>query len=58
MEKRTQYIMSVEKGAQCIGSKDESWFLPGSTVRYYFDRDQKPKRNYLTWKEFWKARGY
>lgn len=58
MEKRTEYLMSLEKGYKCTGSKDVSWLIPGSTTRYYFDPTKKPERDYLTWKQFWKVRGY
>lgn len=58
MEKRTEYIMSESKGMKCVGSKDTSCFLPGSETTYYFDPKEKPQRDYITWKQFWKARGY
>lgn len=55
---RMRYMIGKEKGMHCYGQKDVSWFLPGSTTEYYFDPSKKPERDYLTWKEFWKARGY
>lgn len=58
MEKRTEYMMAESKGMKCVGSKDTSCFLPGSETTYYFDPKKKPQRDYITWKEFWKARGY
>jgi hypothetical protein len=58
MEKRNEYMMAQSKGYKCTGSKDTSWFLPGSERTYYFDPTKKPEREYLTWKEFWIARGY
>lgn len=58
INERNQYMMGEEKGMNCVGEKDVSWFVPGSTTEYYFDPKSKPTRNYITWKEFWKARGY
>lgn len=58
LEKRNEYMMSETKGYKCVGSKDTSLFIPGSETTYYFDKNKKPEREYLTWKEFWKARGY
>lgn len=58
IEKRNEYLISESKGYKCIGSKDTSWVIPGSETTYYFDRTQKPEREYITWKEFWKRRGY
>lgn len=58
LEKRTEYMMAKEKGCKCIGSKDTSWFIPGSETTYYFDPSKKPKREYITWREFWEYRGY
>lgn len=58
MEKRTMYMMGEEKGMNCIESKDVSRFVPGSTTEYTYDSNSKPHRDYLSWGEFWKARGY
>mgnify|MGYP001568501233 CR=1 FL=1 len=58
MEERIEYMMAEEKGMDCVGSKDVSLFIPGSTTEYYFDPKNKPVRRYSTWKEFWKQRGY
>ena len=52
------YMRAEEKGMDCVGSEDVSWFIPGSTIEYYFDPNKKPVRNYITWKEFWNKRGY
>lgn len=58
MKDRSMYIEAEEKGMACVGSEDVSWFLPGSTIEYYFDPNKKPVRGYITWKEFWNKRGY
>lgn len=57
LERRNEYMMAESKGMKCVGSKDTGW-LPGSETTYYFDPTEKPKRTYLTWKEFWYNRGY
>jgi len=57
-EERNQYMMAKSKGYKRTGSKDTSLFLYGYETTYYFDPSKPPKRDYLTWKEFWKARGY
>jgi hypothetical protein len=46
------------KGMHVVESRDVSLLIPGSTIEYKFDPSKKPERGYLTWKEFWKARGY
>lgn len=58
LENRNRYLMAKSRGMDCISSKDVSWFIPGSTTEYRFDPNSKPQRDYITWKEFWKARGY
>lgn len=57
-EKRTEYMLAQEKGCKCVGPKDTSLLIPGSETTYYFDRTKPPVREYITWKEFWTARGY
>lgn len=53
LNRRSEYQMAVAKGYQCTHSED------GLTSRtYYFDPSLPPQRRYLTWKEFWTARGY
>jgi hypothetical protein len=58
MQKRNEYMASQGKGMKCIGSKDTSWILPGTERTYYFDPSKKPERDYTTWGEFWKGKGY
>lgn len=58
MEKRCEYLMAESKGMKCTGSKDTGFFFPGSETTFYFDPTQKPQREYVTWKEFWKIKGY
>ena len=57
-EERMEYAVSREKGMMCVGSKDSSTFLPGAKRTFCFDPQEKPKRNFLTWKEFWKTKGF
>lgn len=57
MKRRLHYMAGEEKGMKCFGSRD-SGFIPYTQTTYYFDPTKKPERDYLTWKEFWKARGY
>lgn len=47
---RNEYAMSELKGCRCTGSVDTS--LDETT--FYFDPTQKPKRGYLTFKEYMK----
>lgn len=56
--KRSEYIHAKARGHKCIGSRDTSLFIHGSERTYYFDPSQKPERDYITWREFWKDRGY
>lgn len=58
LKKRNEYMESEKRGMKCIGSKDTSLLIPGFETTYYFDKTEKPQRDYITWKEFWKARGY
>lgn len=58
LNRRSEYMMSESKGMRCVGSKDTSLFIPGSETTYYFDPKRKPKRYYLTWRQFWQSRGY
>ena len=58
MKERDRYMVGLSKGMNCTSSKDVSLLLPGCTTEYGFDPSNKPKRDFLTWKEFWKARGY
>ena len=58
IEKRNEYMVAKSKGYKCIGSKDTSLFIPGSEITYYFDPTQKPERDYVSWSEFWKSKGY
>lgn len=58
IEKRNQYMMAEEKGMRCMGSHFDGFYYMGTVTKYYFDPKQKPVREYLTWKEFWKQRGY
>ena len=58
IEKRNEYMMAKSNGGKFIASEDRSLLIPGTTIRYYFDKSQKPVKEYVTWSEFWKARGY
>jgi len=58
MEKRTEWMMAEEKGMKCMGSKFDGFYYMGTVTKYYFDPNQKPLREFITWREFWKARGY
>lgn len=55
---RSEYLHAKARGMKCTGSKDTSLFLYGSERTYYFDPTKKPEREYITWKEFWKQKGY
>lgn len=57
MDDRIGYDLSLEKNARYKGSRDTGWF-PGSEKTYYFDPNEKPYRDFLTWSEFWQQRGY
>jgi len=58
IEDRNRYSRGQIRGMHCISSKDVSCILPYSTIEYTYKPGIKPYREYLTWKEFWKARGY
>ncbi len=58
LEQRNEYMSAQAKGMHCVGSKDSSFIITGSARTYYFDPNQKPRRNYRTWREFWTVRGY
>lgn len=58
MDVRTNYMIGQQKGMHVEKSEDKSWLLPGSTTEYTFNPNRKPERDYITWNEFWKARGY
>jgi hypothetical protein len=58
LEARDRYIMGTSKGYHCYSQNDASRFIYGSVTEYHFDPNTKPYREYLTWKEFWSARGY
>jgi len=53
---RHLYSMGKIKGCQCVGKRDDSKILYGSATVYTYDRNQKPSRDYMTWKEFWDSR--
>lgn len=57
-KERERYMMAKSRGYDCIASKDDSYIIPGSATIYTYDRNKKPTRRFLTWREFWKARGY
>lgn len=50
---RSRYTAGVYKGHHCY--KMETYM--NSTV-YHYDRNTKPYREYITWKEFWQQRGF
>ena len=53
MNARTRYSAGLTKGCHCY--KMDTYM--NSTV-YHFNRSIPPTREYITWKEFWKQRGY
>jgi len=57
MEKRNQYMMGENRGLDCSKSRD-GLGLFGQTAEYYYTPNSKPTKHYITWKQFWKARGY
>jgi len=58
LKNRNEYMMSEQRGYKCTGSKDTSRFMYGSVTTFYYDPTKKPERDYITWKQFWNARGY
>ncbi len=54
-EERTRYMSGKSKGYHCYKVEHHKGFLAQSSD-LYFDRNTKPKREYITWKEFWKTR--
>lgn len=58
LEKRSEYLMGEQKGCNCIGSKDTSWFIPGLETTFYYNRAEKPVKMYLTWRQWWSLFGY
>ena len=55
---RGRYMIGKFRGYHCYESKDVSKILYGSVTEYSFDRNMQPTREYLTWGEFWRDRGY
>ncbi len=58
VNKRSEYFHAKRRGHKCIGSKDTSMLIYGSERTYYFDPNQEPEREYVTWKEYWNDKGY
>lgn len=53
---RNRYERGVEKGMHCYKSRPSGFM--GESIDFYYDPEQRPYREYSTWSEFWKARGY
>ena len=53
MNARTRYMAGISRGYHCY--KMDTYL--NSTV-YHYNHGKKPEREYITWKEFWKLRGY
>lgn len=58
LEERNEYLVAQNKKMHCTKSYDSSFILPGVTTTYELGPNKKPKRKYITWKQFWKQRGY
>jgi hypothetical protein len=58
INERDRYIVAKAKGMDCVDSYDSSRIVYGTHTTYEFDSSKKPERRYLTWKQFWKQRGY
>lgn len=57
LEERNRYMMAKDKGMDCVHSEN-GFYIFGTYTDYYYDKNKKPVRRYLTWKEFWRLRGY
>lgn len=55
---RLQYAKAKEKGMDCYSSKDASVFFYGSVTEFKYDPTSPPIRRFLTWREYWKIKGY
>ena len=58
MEERNKYQAALNKGMDCVDSKLSGFSVLTADTVYSFNPNAKPQRRYLTWKEFWQARGY
>ena len=52
VNERRNYIQALEKGYDCISSKDDSFLFYGSATIFSFDKSKPPIRHYLTYKEY------
>jgi hypothetical protein len=58
LDERNEYLVAQNKGMQCVKSYDSSRIMYGWSTTYEFDPNKKPERKYITWKQFWKQRGF
>lgn len=53
MEARSRFMAGTAKGMHCYKTETRL-----NSFTDYFDPKTKPYREYITWREFWKQRGY
>ena len=52
IEERTMYERGLQTGYNCTKMERVSGILPSSHIEFTYDTTSKPKRDYLTFKEF------
>jgi len=52
IQDRSNYSMAKSRGYDCVGSKDDSYFLYGSARIYEFNKSKPPTRNYITFEQY------
>lgn len=52
-ESRDRYMAGKTKGYHCYKANTNL-----NSTEYCFDRNEKPYKEYLTWKDFWSKFGY
>ncbi len=57
-DERHRYIRGKAKGCHCYKMEDISRFIYGSVTEFSYYNNIPPIREYMTWKEWWKQRGY
>lgn len=58
LDERNRYLMGQSRGCHCYQSKDVSRFIYGSVTEYSYYRNIPPIREYTSWRQWWKNRGY
>ncbi len=52
VNERRNYLQALEKGYDCISSKDDSYLIYGSATIFSFDKNKPPQRYYITYVKY------